>query len=51
MEPGAALSVVATEGDGRTDLTLSWWDGPGMAERVDALLDRLGAVLVPQETG
>ena len=51
MEPGAALSVVATEGDGRTDLTLSWWDGPGMAERVDALLDRLSAALVPQETG
>jgi hypothetical protein len=51
MEPGAALCVVATEGDGRTDLTLSWWDGPGMSERVDVLLDRLGTALVPQETG
>lgn len=45
MEPGAAVTVVTTEGDGHTDLTLSWWNGPGMSERVDDLLDRLSAAL------
>lgn len=45
MEPGAAVTVVASEGDGHTDLTLAWWDGPGMSERVDALLDGLCAAL------
>jgi hypothetical protein len=53
MEPGAAVTVITTQRPGRTDLTAAWWDGPGMAERVDALLDRLCAALPagPAEAG
>ncbi|MEU4253199.1 amino acid adenylation domain-containing protein [Amycolatopsis sp. NPDC026612] len=47
MEPATPVSVVATEGNGRTDLTVAWWDGPGMSERVDALLDTVGEALAP----
>jgi amino acid adenylation domain-containing protein len=46
-EPAHAVSVIAVEGDGRTDLTVSWWQGPRMSDQVDALLDRLCAALAP----
>lgn len=47
LEPDTALSVTVAESDGRTDLTVAWWDGPEMSERVDALLDRLVEELSP----
>lgn len=47
MEPASPLAVLTTESDGRTDITVAWWDGPGMSERVDSLLDQLVEELSP----
>ena len=46
-EPASAVTVIAVEGDGRTDLTVSWWNGPRMSDQVDTLLDRLCSALAP----
>jgi amino acid adenylation domain-containing protein len=39
--------VDIVESAGRTELTVTWRDGPGAAERVDALLDRIEEDLSP----
>ncbi|MCU1687008.1 MAG: bacitracin synthetase 3 [Amycolatopsis sp.] len=48
-EPGAAVALVLTEGKGRTDITLSWWDSPRMGERADRLLDHICDTLAAPE--
>jgi amino acid adenylation domain-containing protein len=48
-EPASPQSIVLCEMDGRTELTLAWWDGPGIGERADALLDDLCETLSPAE--
>ncbi len=45
--PLAPVSIVATEPAGRTELTLSYPDAPGMADRAAALLDQICDALVP----
>lgn len=49
LEPASPLSIAVSEMDGRTELTLAWWNGPGIAERADALLDDLCETLSPAE--
>ncbi|MEC3979332.1 non-ribosomal peptide synthetase [Amycolatopsis sp. H20-H5] len=48
-EPASAQSIALSEMEGRTELTLAWWDGPGIGERADALLDDLCETLSPAE--
>jgi len=45
--PFAPVSFVATEPAGRTELAMSFSDGPGMAERASALLDHVCEALSP----
>ncbi|MFD7667187.1 non-ribosomal peptide synthetase [Streptomyces sp. NPDC059788] len=47
--PAGAPDVSVLEVDGRTEMTLSWWDAPETAGRIDALLDRLAEELSPAE--
>lgn len=45
--PVGAPELALLEVEGRTELTISWWDGPGVAERMDALLDRIEHAVAP----
>lgn len=45
--PLGAPELAVLEVEGRTELTLSWWDGPGVADRIDALLDRIERAVAP----
>lgn len=49
QEPGSPLNLAVTELDGRTELTLAWWDGVEQGKRADALLDDLCEMLSPAE--
>ncbi|WP_058043870.1 non-ribosomal peptide synthetase [Streptomyces roseifaciens] len=47
--PGSPLEVNLVETGGHTELTVAWHDGPGMAERADAVLDTIEEALSPGE--
>ncbi|MGK5730013.1 non-ribosomal peptide synthetase [Streptomyces sp. URMC 124] len=47
--PGSPLEVNLLETGGHTELTVAWHDGPGMAERADAVLDTIEEALSPRE--
>ncbi|MFI0223515.1 amino acid adenylation domain-containing protein [Streptomyces lydicus] len=47
--PAGAPDVSVLEVDGRTEITLSWWEASDMAARIDALLDGLVEELSPAE--
>ncbi|MFE9425658.1 amino acid adenylation domain-containing protein [Kitasatospora sp. NPDC006697] len=47
--PGGPLEVNLLEHAGRTELTVAWHDGPGLAERAEAVLDTLEEALSPRE--
>ncbi|QUQ63039.1 non-ribosomal peptide synthetase [Kutzneria sp. CA-103260] len=36
-----------TEFDGRTEIVATWYDGPGLTDRVDSLLDAIAEALAP----
>ncbi|WP_107486011.1 non-ribosomal peptide synthetase [Streptomyces sp. MUSC 14] len=46
--PGAPPSIDMAESGGRTEVTLTWQDGPGVAERARALLDVVEEALSPR---
>ncbi|MEU9006093.1 non-ribosomal peptide synthetase [Streptomyces sp. NPDC048551] len=46
--PVGPPEVDLCEVDGRTEITLGWYDGPGVAERAEALLDRIEEALSPR---
>ncbi|MFE2228352.1 non-ribosomal peptide synthetase [Streptomyces kronopolitis] len=46
--PGSPPSIEMMESEGRTEITLAWQDGPGVAERAEALLDRVAEALSPR---
>ncbi|SES40860.1 amino acid adenylation domain-containing protein [Streptomyces sp. yr375] len=46
--PVAPPEVDAVTADGRTEITVGWWDNPGAAERAEALLDRVEEALSPR---
>ncbi|MFB8180668.1 amino acid adenylation domain-containing protein [Streptomyces sp. NPDC055966] len=46
--PGAPPSIDMVESGGRTEVTLTWQDGPGVAERAGALLDVVEEALSPR---
>jgi amino acid adenylation domain-containing protein len=48
--PFAPVSCAVVETEGRTDITLSCQDGPAMADRAEALLDRISDALAPAGT-
>ncbi|MEU1672275.1 non-ribosomal peptide synthetase [Streptomyces roseifaciens] len=45
--PGSPLEINLVETGGHTELTMAWHDGPGMAERADAVLDTIEEALSP----
>ena len=47
--PGSPPSIEMLESGGRTEITLAWQDGPGVAERADALLADIEEALSPRE--
>ncbi|TWG01469.1 non-ribosomal peptide synthetase [Kitasatospora viridis] len=47
--PGSPLEVNLLERPGRTEVTVAWHDGPGKAERADAVLDTIEEALSPRE--
>ncbi|MFI9565159.1 non-ribosomal peptide synthetase [Streptomyces rishiriensis] len=47
--PGAPPSIDMIESDGRTEVTVTWQDGPGVAERAQTLLDVVEEALSPRE--
>ncbi|WP_331744267.1 amino acid adenylation domain-containing protein (plasmid) [Streptomyces sp. NBC_01136] len=46
--PGAPPSIDMIESGGRTEVTVTWQDGPGVAERAQALLDVVEEALSPR---
>jgi amino acid adenylation domain-containing protein len=47
--PGSPLEIDLVECGGRTEITAAWHDGPGMVERVEAVLDTVAEALSPRE--
>lgn len=45
--PGAPPAVDLMDSGGRTEVTVSWLDGPGVAQRAEALLDTVEEALSP----
>ena len=45
--PGGAPELNVVEAGGRTEITLSWWDGAETAGRIEALLDRIAEGISP----
>ncbi|MEU5418446.1 non-ribosomal peptide synthetase [Streptomyces sp. NPDC020667] len=45
--PGSPLEVNLVETGAHTELSVAWHDGPGMAERADAVLDTIEEALSP----
>lgn len=45
--PGSPPSIEMMESAGHTEITLAWQDGPGVAERAEALLDHVEEALSP----
>lgn len=46
---GLSAEFNIVEGQGRTELTVSWFDGPGVAERAETLLDWMADQLSPPD--
>ncbi|MFK0266404.1 non-ribosomal peptide synthetase [Streptomyces angustmyceticus] len=46
--PGSPPSIEMMESGGHTEITVAWQDGPGVAERADALLDHVEEALSPR---
>ncbi|MFE4518565.1 amino acid adenylation domain-containing protein [Kitasatospora sp. NPDC056783] len=46
--PGGPLEVNLLESAGRTEVTVAWHDGPGLAERAEAVLDTIEEALSPR---
>ncbi|MFE3497615.1 non-ribosomal peptide synthetase [Streptomyces sp. NPDC059175] len=46
--PGSPPSIEMMESEGRTEVTLAWQDGPRVAGRAEALLDRVEEALSPR---
>ncbi|WP_327066347.1 non-ribosomal peptide synthetase [Kitasatospora sp. NBC_01302] len=47
--PGGPLEVNLLESAARTEITVAWHDGPGLAERAEAVLDTIEEALSPRE--
>ncbi|MEU1626727.1 non-ribosomal peptide synthetase [Streptomyces sp. NPDC020096] len=47
--PGAPPEINLVETSGRTEITVAWYDGPGVAALAEGLLDVLEEVLSPRE--
>ena len=45
---GGPVELDAVECAGHTEITLNWHDGPGIAERAEAILDRIEEALSPR---
>jgi amino acid adenylation domain-containing protein len=45
--PGGAPELNVIEAGGRTEITLSWWDGAETAGRIETLLDRIAEGISP----
>lgn len=48
MTPGGPPEIGLVELPGRTEITVSWYDGPDVAARADALLDTVEEALSPR---
>ncbi|GAB2697793.1 hypothetical protein GCM10010442_14510 [Kitasatospora kifunensis] len=47
--PGGPLEVNLLESAGRTEITVAWHNGPGLAKRAEAVLDTIEEALCPRE--
>jgi amino acid adenylation domain-containing protein len=47
--PGSPPEIDLVESPGRTEISVAWYDGPGVAARVEALLDTIEEALSPSE--
>ncbi|MFE1755095.1 amino acid adenylation domain-containing protein [Streptomyces anandii] len=48
VTPGGPPEIDVVELPGRTELTVAWYDGPGTADRAEALLDTVEEALSPR---
>ncbi|GHD91145.1 hypothetical protein GCM10010508_38990 [Streptomyces naganishii JCM 4654] len=48
VTPGGPPEIDVVELPGRTELTVAWYDGPGAADRAEALLDTVEEALSPR---
>ncbi len=49
VNPGSPPEVNLVEMAGRTEITVAWYDGPGVAARAEALLDVVEGALSPRQ--